>query len=68
MFVCAIIISGYHVPLHVFGFLPLLLRHHPAVFLWSPYELWVRADSHSHCVPSLSLQANEMAAGTVDIG
>ena len=36
MFVCVIIISGNHVPIHVFGFLPLLLRHHPALFLLEP--------------------------------
>ena len=68
MFVCVIIISGNHVPIHVFGFLPLLLRHHLALFLlepiWTLGQCWL---SHSHCVPSLSLRANEMAAGTVEL-
>lgn len=68
MFVCVIIISGNHVPIHVFGFLPLLLRHHPALFLlepiWTLGQCWL---SHSHCVPSLSLRANEMAAGTMEL-
>ncbi len=33
MCIYIIVLSGYHVPKHVFGFLPLLLRHHPALFL-----------------------------------
>ena len=36
MFLCVILISGYHVAIYVFGFLPLLLRHHPALFLLEP--------------------------------
>ena len=68
MFLCVILISGYHVAIYVFGFLPLLLRHHPALFLlepiWTLGQCWL---SHSHCVPSLSLRANEMAAGTMEL-
>jgi len=67
MFMCVIIISGYHLPVHEFGFLPLLLLHHFALFLLKPIWSWVSADSHSLCVPPLYLQANEMPAGTLEL-